>query len=144
MKANSVEARLDKYSKAFDQYLNQGVLPEDLQNDILGNYLKFVLDDPGNKYLCKTDDIWMEVIKTSLLKFFSILLPQMDTLEEEKKKEMEYINRFDSGDIQTKRMMWYNTVSYISEHYSSDEVNLDGYIHMMTDTDCSKDIILKP
>ena len=60
MKANaSLEARLNKYSEAFDHYLEQGVLPQELQNDILGEYLKTVLEDPGNKHLCKTDDIWI-------------------------------------------------------------------------------------
>lgn len=144
MKTNSSqEARLDKYSEAFDYYLEQNVLPEGLQNDILGEYLKNVLEDPGNKNLCKTDDIWMELIKTSILKFFAILLPQMDALEKEKKKEMEYIDRFASSDIQMKRRMWYNTEAFIAEHYSSNEVNMDGYIYMMKNTDCSKDVIFE-
>ena len=144
MKANaSLEARLNKYSEAFDHYLEQGVLPQELQNDILGEYLKTVLEDPGNKHLCKTDDIWMELIKTSILKFFAIMLPQMDALENEKKKEMEYIDHFESGDIQTKRRMWHYTETYITEHYSSNEVNMDGYIYMMKNTDCEKDVIFE-
>lgn len=144
MKTNlNMDARLKKYSEAFDYYLCHDNLPENLQNDILGDYLKNVLDDPGNKHLCKTNDIWMEIIKTSILNFFSILLPQIDALQKEKKQEMEYIDRFEKGDIQTKRRMWHHTEAYITEHYSPNEVNMEGYIHLMTKTACSKNVIFE-
>ena len=141
--SNNVEKRLNRYSEAFDFYLNHNKLPENLQNDVLGDYLKTTLDDPGNNHLCKTDDIWMEVIKTSLLNFFRLLIPQIDQLEEEKIKELEYISQFESGDIHTKRMMWRNTQAYIKSNYSSEEMNMDGYVYMMVNTDCSKDVIFE-
>ena len=84
----------------------------------MGDYLKTTLDDPGNNHLCKTDDIWMELIKTSLLNFFRVLLPLIDKLEEEKIKELEYISQFESGDIHTKRMMWRDIQAYIKRNYS--------------------------
>lgn len=144
MKINlNMETRLKKYSEAFDYYLSHDNLPEDLQNDILGDYLKNVLDDPGNKHLCQTNDIWMEIIKTSILNFFTILLPQMDDLQKEKQKEMEYIDCFEKGSIQAKRKMWHYTETYITEHYSADEVNMNGYIHLMKNSDCSKDVIFE-
>ena len=141
--SNNVEKRLNRYSEAFDFYLNHNKLPENLQNDVLGDYLKTTLDDPGNNHLCKTDDIWMELIKASLLNFFRVLLPLIDKLEEEKIRELEYISQFESGDIHTKRMMWRDIQAYIKRNYSLEEVNIDGYVYMMVNTDCSKDIIFE-
>ena len=119
--SNNVEKRLNRYSEAFDFYLNHNKLPENLQNDVLGDYLKTTLDDPGNNHLCKTDEIWMELIKTSLLNFFRVLLPLIDKLEEVKIKVLEYISQFESGDIHTKRMMWRDIQAYIKLTYEKEK-----------------------
>lgn len=69
---------LQDYSELFDVYLEKEELPEYMQGDVLAKYIKEVLDDPGNRHLCKTDPIWKDLLKSSLLDFFRQLYPPSD------------------------------------------------------------------
>ena len=138
-----MENKLDKYAEAFDRYLEQNVLTKTFEGDILANYLKTVLDDPGNRHLCQTDTIWRDLIKNSLMDFIGMLIQQIEELEKQKKKELEYIDQFEQGDIHLKRAMWRDTVAHITRHYSPEDLNLDGYVYLMQNTDCSKDVIFE-
>lgn len=138
-----MENKLDKYAEAFDIYLEQNTLPKTFEGDILANYLKTVLDDPGNRHLCQTDTIWRDLIKNSLMDFIGILIQQIEELEKQKKKELEYIDQFEQGDIHLKRVMWRDTVAHITRHYSPEDLNLNGYVYLMQNTDCTKDVIFE-
>ena len=105
-----IEARLNNYAEAFEYYLEKETLPEKLSDDLLGNYMKTVLDDPVNRNLCLHDLTWKELIMTSLLDFFRMMLFQLDELEKERSEEIKYIDNFYRGDINLKRQLW--PVSY--------------------------------
>ena len=55
-----MERTLDDYRQLFEVYLETGVLSEDTGDDCLAEYLKEVLDDPGNRYLCTSDPVWKD------------------------------------------------------------------------------------
>ena len=86
---DEIDKQLDIYSVAFEYYLENESLPDDLADDLLGNYMKSVLDDPGNRHLCLNDSVWKELLLSSILDFFRIMLPQMEQKEKEKMKELE-------------------------------------------------------
>ena len=67
-----MERTLDDYRQLFEVYLETGVLSEDTGDDCLAEYLKEVLDDPGNRYLCTTDPVWKDLFLTSLLAEFDL------------------------------------------------------------------------
>lgn len=100
-----IEARLNNYAEAFEYYLEKETLPEKLSDDLLGNYMKTVLDDPVNRNLCLHDLTWKELIMTSLLDFFRMMLFQLDELEKERSEEIKYIDNFYRGDINLKRQL---------------------------------------
>ena len=96
----------------FDVYLEKEELPEYMQGDVLAKYIKEVLDDPGNRYLCKTDPIWKDLLKSSLLDFFRQLLPNIMKLEKD-----------------------------IRRLYPPSDVNMEGYIQLMKEQKISRDLI---
>ena len=77
---NEIDKQLDIYSVAFEYYLENESLPDDLADDLLGNYMKSVLDDPGNRHLCLNDSVWKELLLSSILDFFRIMLPLISSL----------------------------------------------------------------
>ena len=135
------DRQLEIYSAAFEYYLEKEALPEELADDLLGNYMKTVLDDPGNRHLCLTDPIWKELILNSLLDFFRFLLPQMEQKEQEKIKELEYIENFYDSDITVKRILWQDVMEHVTDNYSPSELNMDGYIYLMKKSEYSKNEI---
>ena len=100
---NHVEQRLQVYGEIFETYLSLERLPADMQHDVLANYIKTVLDDPGIKYQCQTEPLWMDLMGTSLLEFIRVLLPYYIEIEEIAQKEREYMDTFFLGDINMKR-----------------------------------------
>lgn len=138
-----IEARLNNYAEAFEYYLEKETLPEKLSDDLLGNYMKTVLDDPVNRNLCLHDLTWKELIMTSLLDFFRMMLFQLDELEKERSEEIKYIDNFYRGDINLKRQLWQDIMKHIAEHYSLSEININGYIYLMQHNVYPKDDIFK-
>ena len=136
-----IESHLEEYSALFDSYLNTGVLPYDMQRDVLANYLKTVLDDPGIKYQCQTDEIWKDLMKTSLLEFFRVLLPYYFEIEQTAKKERKYMDAFFSGDIDRKRAMWHDVEEYIESLYPPEQMNMEGYDQLFRNTDKDRNAI---
>ena len=136
-----IECQLEKYSALFDSCLNTGELPDDVQDDVLANYIKSVLDDPGIKYQCQTDEIWKDLMKTSLLDFFRVLLPYYFEIEQAAEKERRYMDSFFSGDIDRKRAMWYDVEEYIESLYPPEQMNMEGYDHLFRNTDKDKNDI---
>ena len=80
MDMNTMEQNLEYYSQLFDSYLAGNDWPPQAERDTLAGYLKEVLDDPGNKHLCSTDVLWKDILKNSLMEFFSQMIPHMDRI----------------------------------------------------------------
>ena len=138
-----VDERLDMYSEVFDTYWNTKVLSQQQETDVLACYIKSVLDDPGTRYQCEMDSLWLGLLKESLMEFFRVLLPYYIELEEQERKEREYMEAFFTGDMDKKRAMWRDVVDFIEKHYTPNEVNMDGYDHLLRNTDKSKDDIFE-
>lgn len=132
---------LDDYSAVFEEYLLKGELPDYAQGDVLGRYIKEVLDDPGNHHLCTTDVVWKDLLKGSLLEFISQLLPHYQNLEKEEAKEKKFIGNFRRADIKGKRLMWPLVEEHIPELYAPSDVNLEGYVKLMKNKKHSKELI---
>lgn len=140
---NHVEQRLQVYGEIFETYLSLERLPADMQHDVLANYIKTVLDDPGIKYQCQTEPLWMDLMKTSLLEFIRALLPYYIEIEEIAQKEREYMDTFFWGDINMKRSMWQNVEGHIEKCYPPEQVNMEGYNYLFRNTNKEKDDIFE-
>ena len=92
--ADNLDGQLEKYADAFDFYIEQGALPESCEGDVLGDYLKKVLDEPGNQHLCRNDPAWREVFKNSVLEFFGHLLPLFNAIDRQEQEEQRYADAF--------------------------------------------------
>ena len=132
---------LEDYRKLFEEYLETGSLPDETEGDCLAEYLKEVLDDPSNRYLCTTDAIWKDLLLTSLLEFFEKLLVIYCQMDKERNREIELMDEFLQADIATKRLMWPMIEQDISGQYQQSEVNLKGYIRLMHENRIPKDDI---
>lgn len=132
---------LQDYSELFDVYLEKEELPEYALGDVLAKYIKEVLDDPGNRHLCKTDSIWKDLLKSSLLDFFRQLLPNIMELEREEAMEKQRMRNFQKADIKGKRQMWPLMEEDIRRLYPPADVNMEGYIQLMKEQKISRDLI---
>lgn len=143
MDMNTMEQNLEYYSQLFDSYLAGHDWPPQAERDTLAGYLKEVLDDPGNKHLCSTDVLWKDILKNSLMEFFSQMIPHMDRIAGQEATEKKHMQDFLNGDIQKKRQMWPALEQFIRKHYSPAEVNLEGYIRLMRENSIDKDAIFQ-
>ena len=132
---------LEYYRQMFVEYLDTGYLPQETAGDCLAEYLKEVLDDPGNRHLCTSDTIWKDLLLASLLEFFGKLLSVFCRMDREREREMQLMDEFLQADIATKRLMWPMIEQDISRLYPQSEVNLKGYIRLMHENRIPKDDI---
>ena len=138
-----MEEQLQNYSEVFDFYMDRGHLPSQYQGDILGEYMKEVMDEPENQNVCQKDDLWKEILKTSLLDFFRTLLPFFNSYDANKEKEQKYIQAFLDANIDGKRAMWYELEEYISNTYSETAINISGYLQQLQQSDHDKEDIFQ-
>jgi len=136
-----VDELLDVYSHIFDSYWDTKKIPEGHEYDALARYIKSVLDDPCTRYQGEMDALWLGLMKESLMEFFRVLLPYYIEIEEQQCRERKYMDKFFTGDLDKKRTMWRDVVDFIEEHYTPNEVNMDGYDHLLRNTDKNKDDI---
>ena len=123
---SDIDAKLEEYSDAFDFYMEHGKMPSSVSpDDCLAAYMKDVLDN--NPQIDGSDPTWAEVLKDSLISFFTVLLEQFRSLYLEAKKELALISKFSEATIEKKRMMWQQVCDVIESGYSKYEVNLPGY-----------------
>lgn len=140
---SNLENRINAYAEVFDFYLEHGVLPDTYQEDILGKYIKNILDEPSNYYLCRNDEVWKELLKASVLEFFSHILPRFDDIDRQKKEEIQYVDSFFSAPIEHKRMMWAQVEKHIYNMYPSTQINLNGYICLFQQNEKGKNVIFQ-
>lgn len=136
-----IEARLEWYGEVFDEYYATSILPKGWESDVLADYIKSVLDDSGVRYQAEQDVIWLASLRDSVLEFIRVLLPYYLQIEEQSRKEREYMEAFFGGDLNMKRAMWGDMVEYIEENYEPSEVNMAGYDMQLRNKEKDKDII---
>ena len=100
-----IESRLEIYGQIFDEYYATATLPVGWEGDVLADYIKTVLDDPGVRFQAEQDVIWFASLRDSVLEFIRVLLPYYLQIEEQSKKEREYIEAFFEGNLDMKRAM---------------------------------------
>lgn len=136
-----MDRRIEYYSQLFDSCLQGKSGPGETAGDVLADYVKEVLDDPGNRHLCTTDPLWCDILKNSLMDFITQMIPHIRSIEEQEANEKKHMQNFLKGDIHKKRMMWPALSQYLACNYSPAEVNLDGYVRLMLENRIEKDII---
>lgn len=136
-----IEARLEKYGEVFDEYYSTGILPEAWCGDVLAEYIKSVLDDPGIRYQSEKDVVWLASLRDAVLEFIRVLLPYYLQIEERAKREREYMKTFFEGNMDMKRAMWGDMVEYIEECYEPGEINMEGYDQLLRHSDKKKEDI---
>ena len=122
-----IETRLGIYGQIFDEYYATGTLPGGRECDVLADYIKTVLDDPGVRFQAELDVVWLASLRDSVLEFIRVLLPYYLQIEEQSRREREYMEAFFNGNLDMKRAMWGGMVVYIEENYEPNELNMEGY-----------------
>lgn len=121
-----IDKKIDEYSEAFDFYMDCGKMPETIPpDDLLGGYMAQVIDD--NPQLSSEEPIWNEVLKESLLSYFTVLLQHFLEIERKRQQELAMLAQFMESSIEGKRKMWSQVCQLISQSYSKYDVNIDGY-----------------
>ena len=136
-----IESRLEIYGQIFDEYYATAILPVGWEGDVLADYIKTVLDDPGVKFQAEQDVVWFASLRDSVLEFIRVLLPYYLQIEEQSKKEREYMEAFFEGNLDMKRAMWGDMVEYIEENYEPNEVNMEGYDMQLRNKKKDKEVI---
>lgn len=136
-----IESRLEIYGQIFDEYYATATLPVGWEGDVLADYIKTVLDDPGVKFQAEHDVIWFASLRDSVLEFIRVLLPYYLQIEEQSKKEREYMEAFFTGNLDMKRTMWGDMVEYIEENYDPNEVNMAGYDMQLRNREKDRELI---
>ena len=136
-----IESRLEIYGQIFDEYYATAILPVGWEGDVLADYIKTVLDDPGVRFQAEQDVIWFASLRDSVLEFIRVLLPYYLQIEEQSKKEREYMEAFFEGNQDMKRAMWGDLVEYIEENYDPNEVNMAGYDMQLRNREKDRELI---
>lgn len=136
-----IESRLEIYGQIFDEYYATATLPVGWEGDVLADYIKTVLDDPGVKFQAEQDVVWFASLRDSVLEFIRVLLPYYLQIEEQSKKEREYMEAFFEGNLDMKRTMWGDMVEYIEENYDPNEVNMAGYDMQLRNREKDRELI---
>ena len=136
-----IESRLEIYGQIFDEYYATATLPVGWEGDVLADYIKTVLDDPGVRFQAEQDVVWFASLRDSVLEFIRVLLPYYLQIEEQSKKEREYMEAFFTGNLDMKRTMWGDMVEYIEENYDPNEVNMAGYDMQLRNREKDRELI---
>ena len=136
-----IESQLEIYGQIFDEYYATATLPVGWEGDVLADYIKTVLDDPGVRFQAEQDVIWFASLRDSVLEFIRVLLPYYLQIEEQSRREREYMEAFFNGNLDMKRAMWGDMVEYIEENYEPNEVNMEGYDMQLRNKKKDKEVI---
>lgn len=140
---NDFAQKLKEYDEAFDFYMDNGKLPENLpKGDLLGGFIGQTIQD--NPQLESQDPLWTELLKEELMKFIEAMLQLFQPIEEYHHKEQTFIAVFEGGGLTKKRNMWGQTIKIIEQNYKPRELNLEGYKDQLNECDSEqqKEIIL--
>ena len=122
-----IELQLSVYASAFDEFVDTGRYPVYGEEDVLMAYLVTVFEDClGTQWW--TDEILRDLLKNSILEFFSMLLSCFQQIEQRREIEWKYINAIlNVKDLERKEELWEKISDYLMGQYSQYELNVGGY-----------------
>ena len=138
---SNIDAKLEEYSEVFDIYLDGGKLPPTDGQDPLRDYIVSVIDN--NPQLDVSDSTWTEVLKESLMSYFSQLLVAFAEIQAEMERELTIIALFSQANIDGKRKMWKQVRNHIRKRYSKFQVDLDGFTGQFGSGEGNNESVLK-
>lgn len=131
---DDIEDRINEYDAAFDYYLQNGEMPDNIQqDDPLGNFMVRTFED--NPQLDSQEPLWIEILKDEMMKFIAAMLDLFLPIEKRHRQEKIFISAFQDEDVEFKRKMWSNAYGIIKKTYDKLEVNVDGYVEQMKEQD---------
>lgn len=129
-----IDTKLEEYSRAFDDYVETGAMPDSIsKDDYLAEYMREVIDN--NELNKSSDPIWIEVIKDELMSFFALLLKHIKVLQIEAMQELNVIAQFKMSTLKQKHEMWRKVHEIIANNYSEYDVNISGYAAQLKSDD---------
>lgn len=129
-----IEKKLQEYDEAFDFYLEQGRMPDTLQpEDPLAGFMKQTI--VANPQLDSQDPLWAEILKDEMMKFLEAMLKLYEPITQAYHQEKRRIRLFAEGNLAKKRKDWKETYLHILSNYSTDQVNINGYLDQMKSQD---------
>ena len=138
---SDIDAKLEEYSEVFDIYLDGGEVPPPDGQDPLRDYLYDVIDN--NPQLGVSDPTWTEVLKESLMSYFSQLLVAFAEIQAEMERELAFIALFAQANIDGKRKMWKQVRNLIRKRYNKFQVDLDGFTGQFGSGEGNNEAVLK-
>lgn len=133
----SVNQRLDKYSEAFDFFIENRALPDEISpDDVLGSYLANML--VLNFQQCTSDSQWRDSFKGELLTFLEKLMRAEEDFRRQCMAELHRHELFSFMQIDGKRGAWVETYNHIRHTFSRTEINIDGYVELFKEYDTEK------
>lgn len=141
----NIAKKIEEYDEAFDFYMDRGELPDYIpQDDLLGGFLARTIHD--NPQLESQDPLWKDLLKEELMKFIEAMLQIFQPIEEQYRKEKDFILAFLDGSLEAKRQMWFHAKNIITSDYLKEQVNISGYEELLRETDAhdieKKEVIL--
>ena len=132
MSQTDLANRLQAYDQAFDIYIDRQQLPDDLSpDDPLAGFLQHTID--SNPQLSGQDPLWTDMLRDELMKFMRAMLQLFAPIEQDQQSEQEWIDEFDGLSLDDKRYQWTRVYHHIKQHYTAQEVNIDGYVAQFAD-----------
>lgn len=121
-----IAKKLQEYDEAFDFYMDRGEMPDAIpEGDLLGSFLGQTLHD--NPQLDSQDPLWKDLLKEELMRFLEAMLQLFQPLEEQHRKEKNFILAFLGGSMDNKRQMWPQAKNVVILGYKQEDVNIKGY-----------------
>lgn len=137
--AEEFAQNIKEYDEAFDFYMENGKLPDNLPyGDLLGGFIGQTIQD--NPQLESQDPLWTELLKEELMKFIEAMLRLFQPIEEYHRKEQAFIAVFVGGGIKQKRNMWGQLVKVIESQYKPEELNLEGYKAQLNESESEEQV----
>lgn len=125
---------LQEYEEAFDFYIDQGRLPDNIpQGDLLGMFISRTIAD--NPQLESQDPLWLEILKDEMMKFIEAMLQLFRPIEQNYQQEKGFVRLFAEAAESQKRQMWDEVYQLVKGKYKAEEVNIDGYLEQLNTED---------
>ena len=129
-----IAKKLQEYEEAFDFYMDRGEMPDTIpEGDLLGGFLGQTVND--NPQLDSQDPLWKDLLKDELLRFLEAMLLLFQPLEEQHRKEKDFILAFIGGSMDNKRQMWPQAKNIVILGYKQEDVNIKGYEEQLREAD---------
>ena len=129
-----IEKKLKEYDEAFDFYLDQGRMPDTFDPvDPLAGFMKQTF--ATNPQLESQDPLWAEILKDEMMKFLEAMLKLYQPITQTYHQEKRRIRLFVESNLAQKRKDWRETYLHILSNYSTDQVNINGYLDQMKNHD---------